>query len=347
LAIVGLGVAGGYLAARLARETSHEVHGFDMLQQVDTKCAWGGSKHELGRITNQVEIDFSQFIFFEGKKLQVFFEDGHQLLIPIIGLVTFDKDGLERALLQKATEAGARVNRGKKVRLEDLGGFDLVIDATGVFRSMLPKIENDMIFPNLEYRVEYDSNPPFDDFSVFPYSGLGGYSWFFPLNDKTAHVGGGDRFHRQKHYVEQFMRKYGGRPFKTIARPVRMVPPTRCEPIYVRKGSQSLVGVGESIGAVFPLLGEGIIPSLQSADILIESFGSKDVDAESYRKGLRKKFFYFEPIFKAILAKWGGNWSAALHAPSLLPSFVRVKKMEKRFGFEIRLSDLVEIFNRT
>ena len=40
-----------------------------------------------------------------------------------------------------------------------------------------------------------------------------------------------------------------------------------CQPFTVGK----VVGVGESIGTVYPMLGEGIIPSMQSVELLVEN----------------------------------------------------------------------------
>ncbi|MEM3857720.1 MAG: hypothetical protein QXI37_04345 [Thermoprotei archaeon] len=231
--------------------------------------------------------------------------------------------------------------------MDELTAYDVVVDATGVYRSLLPRIAGDMIFPNLEYRVHYSSSPPFQDFAVFPYSGLGGYGWFFPLGEHEAHVGGGDRFHRQRHYVDGFMAKHGGKIIRTIGRPVRMVPPSMAQPISFTRNGLQVVGVGESIGAVFPLLGEGIIPGLQSAELLRQVFGDRGVDVQEYTRLLDRKFFYFEPVFKAILAKWSGEWSTLRSAPWLLPTLVRLSRMEKRFGFRLSLSQLLELFEKT
>lgn len=343
---MGLGVAGSYLALKLSKETAHEVHGFDLLRKADTRCAWGASKHELSRLLGTLELDFSEFILFEGRKLRVIFEDGHEFRIPLMGLVSFDKDALEERLHTEAQRTGATLHLGEKVRLENLANYDLVIDATGVYRSLLPKIRNDLIFPNIEYRVEYGGNPPFDDFAVFPYPKLGGYSWFFPLASGMAHVGGGDRFHRQKEKVDSLLRKYPGRVVKLISRPIRMVPPALAGPIWFRNSRQTVVGVGEAVGTVFPLLGEGIIPSMQAAETLSEHLLREGIDPEGYEHALIERFFYFDPIFRAIQAKWKGGWSSALR-PSLIPSYIKVKRMEKRFGVEVRLSHLLEIFNRT
>lgn len=343
---MGLGVAGSYLALRLSRESGHEVHGFDLLRKADTRCAWGASKHELSRLLATLDLDFSEFILFEGKELRVVFEDGHEFGIPLMGLVSFNKDGLEERLHAEADRAGAKLHLGEKVGLRELSDYDLVIDATGVYRSLLPKIRDDLIFPNIEYRVDYGGSPPFDDFAVFPYPKLGGYSWFFPLGSGMAHVGGGDRFHRQKEKVDALLHRYPGKIVKLISRPIRMVPPALAKPIWLRNSHQTIIGVGESVGAVFPLLGEGIIPSMQAAETLSEHISKEGADPEGYERAIIERFFYFDPIFRAIQAKWGGSWSSALR-PSLIPSYIKVKRMERRFGIEVRISHLLEIFNRT
>ncbi len=347
IAIVGLGVAGSYLAARLAFETGHEVYGFDMLGSADSKCAWGGSKYELSRILGALDVDFDDYVLYEGRRLHVVFEDGGERTIPTIGLVTFDKNRVEEDLIAKASRGGAKILRGRKVGVGDLVGFDLIVDASGVYRSILPKIAGDTIFPNLEYRVQYDGDPPFDDFTVLPYPGLTGYTWFFPLGSNLAHVGGGDKLHRQKDYVDQFMAKHGGRRLKTIARPIRLLPFGRTNPVWLRANGSLIVGVGEAVGTVFPLLGEGIIPSYQSAEILFESIGESGVDVDTYVSRVKKKLFYFEPIYRAILAKWSGEWSPPRMLPSLMQAYLRSKRIEERFGIKVRIRDFLEIFGRT
>lgn len=347
IAVVGLGVAGSYLAARLASETNHEVYGFEMLPFADSKCAWGASRHELSRLMKPFDIDFSGYVLYEGKRVNVVFPDQTTLTIPTVGLVTFDKNRLEEDLVALAQKGGAKIFRGRKVVLGELSGFDLVVDASGVYRSLLPKIEGDLIFPNIEHRVLYDGPTPFDDFTVIPYPGLTGYTWFFPLGPNVAHVGGGDRLRRQKQFVEQFMAKYGGKVVRTIGRPIRLLPFGRTGPVYVRLNGKTVVGVGEAIGTVFPLLGEGIIPSFQSAEALFGSISPTGVDLEGYVRALKKRFFYFEPIYRAIVAKWSGKWSPLSLTPGFIYAYFKSRRIEQRFGIKVRISDFVKIFRKT
>ena len=48
--------------------------------------------------------------------------------------------------------------------------------------------------------------------------------------------------------------------------------------------SEKVVGVGESIGTVYALLGEGIIPSMQCVDIFLENMH----DFKAYEKAVEK-----------------------------------------------------------
>ncbi len=65
-----------------------------------------------------------------------------------------------------------------------------------------------------------------------------------------------------------FLKKHGGKVLKTKGRPIRFATPDRCKPYY----SGKVVGVGESIGTVYALLGEGIIPSMQCVDIFSRKY---------------------------------------------------------------------------
>ena len=89
---------------------------------------------------------------------------------------------------------------------------------------------------------------------------MSGYFWYFP-------IGAGD--YNKNHIVEtdKFLKKHGGKIVKTVGRPIRLATPENCMPY----SDGNIVGVGESIGTVFPLLGEGIIPSMECADILVNN----------------------------------------------------------------------------
>ena len=101
------------------------------------------------------------------------------------------------------------------------------------------------------------------------------------------------------------------------------------------------MGCGESIGTVFPLLGEGIIPSLQCADLLCQNLD----DLPAYRKAVLKKFEYFNYVYDVIQLKFAGKFSMVRHLPLLLKTYNSMKRQEDRFGMEVRMNDFKDIIS--
>ena len=127
-----------------------------------------------------------------------------------------------------------------------------------------------MWVPCVEYKVNYPGGKtPFEDFFIRPFNQLSGYFWYFPLEKGSAYVGAGDFKKDQNEFVDKFNSEHPGQIEPKIGRPIRISPPKYCEPFYLG----NVVGCGESIGTVFPLLGEGIIPSLQCAQLSVRTFG--------------------------------------------------------------------------
>lgn len=330
IAVVGLGVAGSYLVNRLSNE--YEVVGFEMQphDKFNAICAWGSSKNELNRIYRRVDIDFEDYVLFDGRTMRVSL-DGDEREIKLIGLCTYDKHGLEMDLASRAD-----VRYGTKATTETLAEekYDLIIDATGMHRTLLPKVSDDLLIQCVEYRIEYD-DPPHKDFYIRAFKNTTGYFWYFPLEENQAYVGAGDFMKNHNKVIEEFIAGNGGRIIRKIGRPIRIKPPRDCLPFT----QGNVVGVGESIGTVFPMFGEGIIPSLQCAELLYENLH----DLEAYREEVQKKFEYFNGIYDAILDKWRDRKILVKHAPALWKTYRAMKKQEKRFGLKVKLSDLIAI----
>jgi intein/homing endonuclease len=163
-----------------------------------------------------------------------------------------------------------------------------------------------------------------------------GYFWYFPLEKGSAFVGAGDFKKEQNEFVDKFNAENPGVLERKIGRPIRISPPKYCEPFYFG----NVVGCGESIGTVFPLLGEGIIPSLQCAQLLCENLDN----LPAYRKEVLKKFEYFNAVYDIINLKLQGKFSMVRQLPMMLKVYREMKKMEDRFGLEVRLNDFKDIF---
>lgn len=336
IAIVGLGVAGSYLLNRLSE--SHDVIGYEMQRagEFQAVCAWGTSQNELSKIMKPLGIDFQKYVLFNGKEMVVDLGAEKPVRkIPLIGLVTYDKHQLELDLTSgKEAKFGVKATPSM---LKD-EGYDMIIDCTGLHRSFLPKVKDDMWIPCVEYKISYgDSGLPKEDFYIKPFKGLAGYLWSFPLEKGSAFIGAGDYRKRHNEALNSFNSEYPGTITKKIGRPIRISPPKYCEPFYIG----NVVGCGESIGTVFPLLGEGIIPSLQCANLLCENLDN----LKKYREEVLKKFEYFNYVYDLIKLKFDGKFSMVRHLPLMLKTYNAMKKMQDRFGLEVRMSDFKEIIS--
>ena len=95
------------------------------------------------------------------------------------------------------------------------------------------------------------------------------------------------------------------RVIRKIGRPIRLAPPLHMKPF----SQGNIIGVGESIGCVFPMLGEGIIPSLICSDLFLEVL-EKDTnkfDYDSYTKKILKKFEYYHDVYRIVRLKMSGS----------------------------------------
>jgi hypothetical protein len=279
-------------------------------------------------------INFDDYVLFGGKEMVVDLGESERR-IKLLGLCTYDKHKLEVDLAKNHDiKFGARVTPEFFAKAQE--DFDMIIDATGLHRTFLPKVNDDMWVPSIEYKVQYDVLP-YNDFYIRPFKGISGYFWYFPLEENNAYVGAGDFFRKHNEFVNEFNSYNGGKIVKKIGRPIRITPPKYCEPFFQR----NVVGVGESIGTVFPLLGEGIIPSLQCAEIFCENFE----DWGAYRREVLKKFDFFNHIYELIKLKLAGKFSMLRHFPLMLKTYRAMKGQERRFGLEVNISDMKAIIS--
>ena len=203
IAIIGLGVAGSYLLHTLSKE--HDVKGFEMQEagEFNAVCAWGAAKSEMERIFERINIDFDKYVFFNGNNINLELK-GKIRKVGCKGLVTYDKHQLELDLTK-----GLDANYGKRITPETFPSedYELVIDATSLQRVMLPKINDQLLVPCVEYIVEYEKLP-YDDFYVKPFSTASGYFWYFPLMKNTAYVGAGDYYRKHNEELDYFNKKH-------------------------------------------------------------------------------------------------------------------------------------------
>ncbi|NNM36538.1 MAG: NAD(P)/FAD-dependent oxidoreductase, partial [Nitrosopumilus sp.] len=168
-----------------------------------------------------------------------------------------------------------------------------------------------------------------------PFPGMSGYFWYFPLGEKWAHIGAGDYNKQHIKATDDFLKKHGGKVLKTKGRPIRLATPDRCKPYY----SGKVVGVGESIGTVYALLGEGIIPSMQCVEIFLENMN----DFKAYEKAVEKHYKVYAKVFNFVRAKIHKDFSFFKALPDFIAIFRYMKKNEDRFGMNIKIADLMKV----
>ncbi len=287
--IAGLGPAGAYLSALL--QDKAEVYEAQRENRFTSVCAWGTGYYAMKRLLKDVGINFDDYILHTGRKIYVRWHD-EVLTFDAYGLSTFDKPRLLKDLASNSTvHYGSRVDRGY---LESR--YKHAVDATGPNRSLLGRPERDFLVPTIEYRVKF-RDQPFDDFYIEPFEGYSGYLWYFPLGDGEAFVGGGDVNLQHEQRVLRFIKDKNGEIAENsrMGKAIRLLPPEYVNPIYFMNAT----AVGEAAGAVYPLLGEGILPSMISAKIYYET----GLNQREYLVRLRNQFLPYKRAFDYLYRK--------------------------------------------
>ena len=329
---MGMGVAGSYLMARLA-DSEHTIVGYERNteERHDSICAWGTIKPVLDEFCNKVGRNFDDYLIHDGKSMHVKMNNDTKFDIRLHGLCTYDKLGLIKNFIKDAD-----VRYGKSPHLAELEKeYDIIVDCTGFHRVYLPKLEEDFFLPTYEYKVEYENGVPYDDFYIEPFPGMSGYFWYFPLGERWAHIGAGD--YRKNHIkaTDAFLKKHGGKVIATKGRPIRLATPNRCKPFY----SGKVVGVGESIGTVYALLGEGIIPSMQCVELFLENMN----DFAAYERAVDKHYKVYGKVFNFVRSKIHKDFNLIRSLPDFMAIFRYMKKHEERFGMDIKMADLIKV----
>jgi flavin-dependent dehydrogenase len=292
----------------------------------------------LERFSNQAGLDFASYIFHVGKKLKIQLPENKGEVLDLKGLVTYNKDGWEADLLKNV-----KVTYGTKLTRETFAfdKYDYVIDCTGLHRSLLPKSSEDFLIPAYEYLL--DNVKEADDFYVIGYKGAKGYFWYFPLDEGRAYMGAGDI--EKKYYgIDAFFKQHPeAKVIKKIGRPIRLSPSKRMQPFF----DGNVIGVGESIGCVFPMLGEGIIPTLICCDVFLDVLdkSSKKFDFSKYRRKVLDTFAYYDDVYKIVRLKMDGKLRTVRHFNLMISMYRNMKREEKRFGFEISLEKMTRLVN--
>jgi flavin-dependent dehydrogenase len=319
IAIIGAGMTGAYLY-RLFQDRNHTVSIFDKRPGTRcglTPCAWGTSRGFRELVTDS-GLDPSSYVL---RRFDTIVIEGLRLKAD---LMTFDKQRLIQDLLQ-----GASVDYSPP----NLGGFDRVIDATGVARALLPPLEEDLILPCIQYRLE--TEVPLDNRIKL---GRIGYAWCFPLSDREVHLGCGSLLSDPGPVLKglNWMNEGGRQKILCACEgSIRLTAPHYSQPFVAAGAAGEVWGVGEAIGCVAPLAGDGIVPGMKSVQLLLKCWD----DSSGYTRAVLKEFDWMKPE-RAVIDKLRKNRALGLNDARVL------KKNSRRMGMQVGLKEAAALLLR-
>jgi flavin-dependent dehydrogenase len=273
IAIAGAGTTGAY-CYRLLKKQGLDVHIYDGKHKTACgikPCAWGTSRGFI-ELTSAAALTPEKYILQRFDS--VLMDD-----IPVKGeLMTFDKPAFIRDLLEGAELRGGPVQVNR---------YDRIIDATGVSRSLLPSIKDDLLLPAIQRRIKTEERLE----NCIKLRGIG-YAWCFPLGPQGYHIGCGTLIGDPAIYLQQLDWPPKGSPERSSETlcacfgTLRLTGPHHSQPFYIDGASQGVWGVGESIGCVAPLAGDGIVPGMKSVQLLLKHWD----DPSGYSRAILKEF---------------------------------------------------------
>ncbi len=315
VAIVGAGMTGAYLR-RLLRDREHEVDIYDRGPGTRcgiSPCAWGTSKG-FSELLKHAGLDLGKYLL---RRFEYLMMDE----IRVKGeFETFDKPGVIKDLLQ-----GVEVKRGKINPAE----YDRVLDSTGVSRAFLPPLQNDLILPCVQWRIRSDAGRE-NRIKL----GKIGYAWCFPLSENEYHVGCGSllsdprKITKELGWIETMTASSRGKILCACSGKIRITSPLFSQPFVMNHGPVQIWGVGEAIGCVAPLAGDGIVPGMRSAQLLLENWD----DPEAYRTAILQEFKWMESE-RRVIGKLRMKESLGLKDAWVL------KKNSRRMGIQVGVKE--------
>jgi len=289
IAIAGAGICGAYLYRRLTDmgycPDIYDTGGMNPKPGCGiASCAWLAPNPEIfnhikkaGLIGYDYILEPITRMIFAGVELKVH-------------MVTIDKPKLIRDLIRGDVVRGGVIDKSQ---------YDLIVDATGTARAYLGRTTpgpNDIIGDGIQFRIAV-KNYPGGTAHIIPVKG--GYLWVFPLSNNQVHAGIAthtpqkykfiDIVDRIESIVGEILEPEYLKSLKCTCRSkVRitgLLPPFyTCGTFAVNNPdirTPSVYGVGEAIGVVSPLTGEGIVPGLQSCDIFLDRLKSSTLNLYS------------------------------------------------------------------
>ncbi len=244
--IHGAGISGSYLFNRLKNEGIEVSISDPKISNFYIPCGFATNRKRIKPYLEKSGIDMEGIQTSSDERVTIEGNNFPPLVLDSTDICTIDKMMFEALLLQG-------IEPEKKT---DVTGSDYHVDATGISRSLLPAPARDKRMFAIEKVCD---RSPYDNFYFYFFPKGRGYFWSFPVGDHF-HIGAGGIDLME---VRGSLSSFQG--LRLLSRNIRM------GPIMENIHYGNVVGIGESIGYISPLLGEGIIPGLESAEMLASS----------------------------------------------------------------------------
>jgi flavin-dependent dehydrogenase len=315
IAIAGAGTTGTYCYSLLKNEGCH----VDLFDRPHTTacginpCAWGTSRGFF-ELVSAARLDPEKYVLQQ-------FDSVLMDEVRITGeLMTIDKPALIRDLMEGGSANLAPLN---------IGDYDRVIDATGLARTYLPPIQRDILLPCIQHRMQTEK--PLEN--RIKLGGIG-YAWCFPLGQHGYHFGCGSLAGHPKKLFKQLGWMGDGpsspetKTLCSCSGKVRLTGPHDALPVVADGPKDGTWGVGEAIGCVAPLAGDGIVPGMRSVRLLLENWD----DPQGYTRAILKEFEWMQKE-RAVIDK------LLQRSPLGIKDAWVLRKNSRRMGMRVGLKE--------
>ena len=257
IVIVGAGVAGSYLANLIQDKFDFVV--YDGWKRRGCRCGWGSSKSLLDKKLKTIGLDLYSYYLCSPDWMLL-----NGLRFRVLNGVMFDK----RMMLRDMTKGIEVIPRYVDLHKDNIRA-DVVVNATGN-----PLIESEASY-TVQWKVDLEGAEEKTVYIWWDPKRIG-YGWMAPLDEegKIFHVGAGSLLGSIEavSLTKEMLTGYSLKIQRVYCGCEKKLDFGLDLPVF----DGNIVSVGEAVGCVHPLTGEGILPSMRSAELLAESIGEPD-----------------------------------------------------------------------
>ncbi len=271
IAVIGAGPAGSALAYLAKRYLNTNIVVYEALKRPGLKaCGWGllrSVERYIGTIPRgSILNNIKGFKIYVDNRLVVDYRSKRTIAYMV------DRPRLMEEMLE---HSNAEVLLGHRINIKEVLRINrnyLPVVATGF--QWRPRDRK--LILGIEYRVK---NAHIDEpglMEVWTWSGIVGYLWVFPFNNREVHIGigGTPPYTVLRRLLDEFIKR--DKRFKDTRIAERLSGYVTVNGLDKNFLDPNIPVIGEAMGAVLPLTGEGMRPSMISAWSLIKALNYGD-----------------------------------------------------------------------